>query len=332
MNANYYNRLITRTAADEFDGPDSPEEALGNNFKMERAIVSDLNKLAGIARGVETDVDPDKMDVIKGNDLCAIDIGGTNLFCGGNIGQPRGKMPQIPKEHVQEFFQFLKENNVSLTEEEVFAAHLKPSQMDLDVGKTARIMGGLEKGQELRPIFISDDNYVLDGHHRWSGKVALQIAAGRKNEIKMPVMRIGLPIQEAIDAANKFDQKEGIEKEEGIIKTEPEPENQEQRQAYMSQIIVTAGMVESLKKMWPKIKKAWPNVEKDFKRDNTKLINFLHEKMGWSKENIKLAMEKVIESIGAVAIDTVTEVPHTGRMIEKKFEKQIKEEEHRLGF
>ena len=164
-------------------------------------------------------------------DLCNASVEGTNLFCAESKGIPRVKMPQLsgvptpgtPASRLPanargavdiqpQFRQHLQELGFSITEEEVAADHLKASQNQLDSEKIAdlanKMRGGERKAEE--PIFVSDDNYVVDGHHRWAAKVAVGFDDGTLGGTTMPVSRINMPITELLQIANDFAAQMGI--------------------------------------------------------------------------------------------------------------------------
>ncbi len=62
----------------------------------------------------------------------------------------------------------------------------------------------------LAPIFISQDNYVLDGHHRWAAQVVFEIADGKNDRITISVNQIDQNIDELVDLANTFAKEFGI--------------------------------------------------------------------------------------------------------------------------
>ena len=51
------------------------------------------------------------------------------------------------------------------------------------------------------PIFVTKDGYILDGHHRWAAKVAIDLDDGTLGDVEMPVDMIDIEIGEAIDLA-----------------------------------------------------------------------------------------------------------------------------------
>jgi hypothetical protein len=74
----------------------------------------------------------------------------------------RSQMPQI--DNHESFIQFLTQKGyeVSLVDD-VELSSIKPTQHDIDLEKVAQ-------NDSEKPIFISSDNFILDGHHRYFHK------------------------------------------------------------------------------------------------------------------------------------------------------------------
>jgi N12 class adenine-specific DNA methylase len=109
----------------------------------------------------------------------------------GSLGIPRARMPQVKMADRDEFIKFLKDKGVTVTNELVDPTTLKPSQREFSPSKSE-----IAKGvPEDRRLFISKDNYVLDGHHQWVGQMGFD---------KIKASRIDLPVQEALDATFEF--------------------------------------------------------------------------------------------------------------------------------
>lgn len=147
-------------------------------------------------------------------DMCDVSVKGTNLFCDGNKGIPRSRMPQLEgngKDVTEDWKQSLIDEGIRVTDENVVAHTLKATQSQLVAEKVAGITKAMQQGKipESR-IFVSRDSYVVDGHHRWAAKVCLDLLDGRLGDVRMPVSRIDLPIEELIKRANEFAKANGI--------------------------------------------------------------------------------------------------------------------------
>lgn len=102
----------------------------------------------------------------------------------------RDLLPQINKP--KDFIDMLDKKEIPHKEEMVDPDTLKAIQTEFDKDKIANIM--LEP-YNLMGIIISNDNYILDGHHRW-------VAAYNKG-IKIKATRVDLPILELINIAKR---------------------------------------------------------------------------------------------------------------------------------
>jgi len=80
-----------------------------------------------------------------------------------DIGLPfaRSEMPQIGA--AKSFIKYLKDNDVKSAPMKVDPDKLKSSQMEFDNDKVQ----GLRDNPSSNPIIVSNDNHVIDGHHRW---------------------------------------------------------------------------------------------------------------------------------------------------------------------
>ena len=64
-------------------------------------------------------------------------------------------------------------------------------------------------GKITAPIYVSNDGYVLDGHHRWAAVVAHN-AANPDKQIPMNVRVIDEPIVPLVKRSNEFAEAMGI--------------------------------------------------------------------------------------------------------------------------
>ena len=167
--------------------------------------------------------------------LCQVSIPGTNLYCDGNKGIPREDMPQfkgtpqpgspadkLPKDEsgeadTEEFFkEMLNKQGIKVSEPTAVPPdRLKATQSELVGVKVAGMSKVLDDknhpayGKITAPIYVSNDGYVLDGHHRWAAVVAHN-AANPKNQIPMNVRVIDEPIEPLVKRSNAFAEKMGI--------------------------------------------------------------------------------------------------------------------------
>lgn len=113
----------------------------------------------------------------------------------GTLGIPREQMPQIKSEHRGALVNFLKARGVQAKTAMVLPEQLKPTQAEFSPAKvdTAREFRGSE-----RPVIISSDGHVVDGHHQWM--------AGLQDDPKtpMPVIKLNAPIDKVLAEVKEF--------------------------------------------------------------------------------------------------------------------------------
>ncbi len=102
-----------------------------------------------------------------------------------SLNVPRAEMPQVPTKERPAFLQFLKDGGVKVTDEAIKPTAITPIQIEYFPAKVERAKGIPAE----RRVFVSADNYLLDGHHQWMAQ---------RDRGTVNVTRIGLPVREAI--------------------------------------------------------------------------------------------------------------------------------------
>jgi hypothetical protein len=198
---------------------------------IERQQISTIiDKLAELGKQAK-----EKGEKAPNFNLCQVSVPGTNLYCDGNKGIPREDMPQfkgtpepgsiadkLPKDEngeadTEEFFkQMLNKQGIKVSEPAAVPAdRLKATQSELVGPKVAGMSKVLADpnhpayGKITAPIYVSNDGYVLDGHHRWAAVVAHN-ASNPDNQIPMNVRVIDEPIEPLVKRSNKFAEEIGI--------------------------------------------------------------------------------------------------------------------------
>jgi hypothetical protein len=193
-------------------------------MKDERAVSTLLDKLHETVKDAK-----EKGDKAPEYDLCKVSVSNTNLFCVESKGIPRVKMPQFKGTPVEgsyadtkkndkgegdvepEFRELLSALGISTEMKTVPASELKASQDNLDGPKVVGMAQAMREGKiPDAPIFVTRDGYILDGHHRWAAKVAIDLDDGVSGDIDMPVEMIDAEIGYLIDLANGFTEIAGI--------------------------------------------------------------------------------------------------------------------------
>jgi 8-oxo-dGTP pyrophosphatase MutT (NUDIX family) len=176
----------------------------------------------------------------RGGHLPTIDFGnltirGTNLFTAETQGIPRIKMPQLGgiadkpgtpaayqfgvghyADMVDDFKKKLHDDGIPTHDETVPANHLRATQDQIDGGKVASLARAWQSGNAFvrgmmsEPIWVTRDNYVIDGHHRWAAAMVLDAAAGNL-AAPIEVRKIDMDIGAAIPYANQFAADMGLE-------------------------------------------------------------------------------------------------------------------------
>ena len=139
--------------------------------------------------------------------LCDVTVKNTNLFCVESKGIPRVKMPQLTDTQTQDFHEHLSELGYSVINTSDLASHLRATQDELNGAKVAKAAELIKTSDSYanRRIIVSRDNYVLDGHHFWAGKLALDADDGvLTNDTKIRITRIDIDIIKLLEEAETF--------------------------------------------------------------------------------------------------------------------------------
>jgi hypothetical protein len=169
----------------------------------------------------------------KDFDLCKVSSPGTNLFCQENIDVPRVNMPQmrgmpVPGSYAatkdpvnkagkvdlsSEFIAHMREEGIKSEQIDIRASHLRASQNQIVGSRITELMGRTANELREKPIFVTKDNYVVDGHHHWAALVGKGYEAGK--DYKVPVHRLNCDIGTALRMANEFTKTAGLAPKSG---------------------------------------------------------------------------------------------------------------------
>ena len=83
------------------------------------------------------------------------------------LGIKRDKMPQVRSKDYDELIVHLKKNGVSVQKKSVKATKLKATQSDFNVDKIVDKISSIKTLGKAKPLIVSSDSYIIDGHHRW---------------------------------------------------------------------------------------------------------------------------------------------------------------------
>ena len=141
-------------------------------------------------------------------------------------GSIADKLPKNNDGEVDTEAQFkvlLKRNGVAVSEpQEVPADQLKATQTELVGAKVAGMTKALETEPNhpkiTAPIYVSNDGYVLDGHHRWAAVTSSAVASGKP--AMMNVRVIDMPIKDLVKISNDFADQIGIQQKKADANAE----------------------------------------------------------------------------------------------------------------
>lgn len=112
-----------------------------------------------------------------------------------SLGISREDMPQITQNNHGDFKSFLDSHKIEVKTKQLHPASIMPCQNELNTHKIENLMSNTLK--TMKPIFISNDGYILDGHHTW--------AANLLNGTLMIVNEIGLPMNDLFNIVKEYD-------------------------------------------------------------------------------------------------------------------------------
>ena len=101
-------------------------------------------------------------------------------------------MPQVNTQNLSKALSVAK-SKVKVSKGLFPASKLKESQVELIPNKVKGIAAKYSKATDMKPLIISKDNYIIDGHHRWAAAI---YKFG--NDVKIPIYRINLKRDAAI--------------------------------------------------------------------------------------------------------------------------------------
>lgn len=171
-------------------------------------------------------------DTAPDYNLCDVTVEGASLFCAEHKGIPRVQMPQLTGKPLPgskadalkdengsvdlnaDFRKMLEDRGVSVRDDRKPANYLKASQNELNGSKVAGMASAIESGKfnpdgDGTRLFVSNDNYIVDGHHRWAALTATGIDNG-EDAPEMDVAVVDMSILELLAEANKFAKDMGL--------------------------------------------------------------------------------------------------------------------------
>jgi hypothetical protein len=109
----------------------------------------------------------------------------------------RDEMPQIKKKDLKPAISKLLNAGLPVSKGTISPQKLHPSQKEIYKSKVDTIISKSDP-YTIKPIIISSDNYIVDGHHRW-----IAFLLGFPNH-KINFLRLGVDRDKAINIYNKI--------------------------------------------------------------------------------------------------------------------------------
>lgn len=115
------------------------------------------------------------------------------------LGVKRQDMPQVHRDHYPELLKYLRSHGGRVRNGEVHARELKAVQSEFSDAGVRKMMstgGRPSDSVDKKPLIVSSDNYIIDGHHRW-------LAAWNQDEM-VPIMQVSLPVRKLLQLIREF--------------------------------------------------------------------------------------------------------------------------------
>jgi hypothetical protein len=215
--------IIPGADPDAFDG-DSDVDNLSP--KTRKKVSTRIDRIISATKEAKASGKP-----LPNINLCSASVPGTNLYCDGNKGIPRDKMPQfkgnpepgspadkLPRDKSGEvdteplYREHLKNKGIKTVPTKVPSDQLKATQGELDGSKVSGMTQALRENPDnpgiRAPIYVTKDGYVVDGHHRWAAMSSY--AAENGKPVEMDVIVIDQDAEEAVESGNQFMEEIGI--------------------------------------------------------------------------------------------------------------------------
>jgi predicted ABC-type ATPase len=117
----------------------------------------------------------------------------------GNRGIPRSEMPQIRSDLVSAFLRELEADGIRVDRGSDRIDSLRATQSEIHPDRVMELVEDPSSAQHLRkPVIVSSEGYLLDGHHRWAALMVLDSGGA------IPTIRVDLPIDDLLERAHAF--------------------------------------------------------------------------------------------------------------------------------
>jgi hypothetical protein len=114
------------------------------------------------------------------------------------LGVKRHEMPQVHAQHYPELFDYLADNGATMKKGEIAATKLRAVQSEFSDEGVEKMMrkGGITGDGTKKPLIVSSDNYIIDGHHRW--------LAAYNNQETVPIIKFSIPVKKLLELVRDF--------------------------------------------------------------------------------------------------------------------------------
>lgn len=135
---------------------------------------------------------------------------------------PKTFVPEVEVNLANQFRDHLKAQGYTTEQTDEKASNLRATQKELVGANVAGMLSSMANtnpdgsakgpGRTMPPgrIYVSGDNYVLDGHHRWAAATALDLADNHLGDVSMQVERVNLDIRNLLSLSVQWTTEMGI--------------------------------------------------------------------------------------------------------------------------
>jgi len=127
----------------------------------------------------------------EGSDVIELDQG---------LGLTRAELPQIKSSDVPEFIEWLESQDIGIDRTIMDPKDLTPIQKEINLEKVAGMVAakGLDALAKEKPVMVSGDDHLIDGHHRWYALI-------ENNYPEVSIVQIGMGINQLIPLIKDWD-------------------------------------------------------------------------------------------------------------------------------
>ena len=109
-------------------------------------------------------------------------------------------MPQISRNDIPGFLNYLRSNKVSVRSMMLSVNLLRPTQREVNHLKVSEKVKAINTGTTvIKPFIVSSDNYILDGHHQLEALKAVD------PDTERVCFKVGIPMVKLLKLAHGFE-------------------------------------------------------------------------------------------------------------------------------